>query len=77
MGPEQQVLVDIQGIGFIPVWVGSGDIFIGAGIGALLGGWRNMVACLFFTYISGAIISIMLILSKRKTFHDRIGGHLS
>jgi prepilin signal peptidase PulO-like enzyme (type II secretory pathway) len=52
-------------------WIGSGDIFLGAGIGALVGAWQMMVASLMVTYVLGAlIVSIMLVTKKvtRKSY---------
>lgn len=44
-------------------WLGEGDIILGAGIGALVGGWERMIACLFLTYIIGALIACTLLLT--------------
>lgn len=46
-------------------WVGSGDIILGAAIGAVLGRWEHMVACLFLTYIIGGVIASALLLTKK------------
>ncbi len=46
-------------------WVGSGDMFLGAGIGALVGSVFLTGASLFFAYIFGAlIVSVLLITGK-------------
>lgn len=45
-------------------WVGSGDIFLGVGLGLLLG-WRDLFLALFLAYMSGAIVAGALILTKR------------
>src|SRR3989344_499500 len=36
-------------------WIGSGGVILPLGIGALLGGFGMMLACLFITYILGAL----------------------
>lgn len=46
-------------------WIGSGDVFLGGAIGALLGDWRLMAACLFLTYVIGACIASALVLARR------------
>lgn len=51
-------------------WIGSGDILLGAGIGALVGPPRMIIASLFLTYIVGALLlSVLLLLGvvKRKS----------
>jgi len=53
-------------------WTGSGDIILGAGIGALLGGFREMLLCLLFAYVAGALVAAFLLLSGRKTRKDRL-----
>lgn len=45
-------------------WVGSGDIFLGVGLGLLLG-WRFLLVALFLAYLSGAFIAGIFILMKR------------
>ena len=52
--------------------MGSGYIILGAGIGMLLGGWRTMLASLFFAYVIGACVAITLLLLKKKTRKDRL-----
>jgi prepilin signal peptidase PulO-like enzyme (type II secretory pathway) len=54
-------------------WVGSGDIFLGAGAGALLGSWEGVMVFLFASYITGAAVASVLIFSKKKT----VGGSLA
>ena len=51
-------------------WIGGGDIRLGALMGALLG-W-NVIAALFFAYITGAIVGVGLILSGRKEWVSKI-----
>jgi prepilin signal peptidase PulO-like enzyme (type II secretory pathway) len=44
-------------------WLGSGDVILAAGIGALLGSWERMVVFFFLTYAIGALITSGLLLS--------------
>ena len=46
-------------------WIGSGDVLLGAGVGALLGDWRFTAAALFFTYVVGAAIASVLLASGK------------
>lgn len=45
-------------------WIGSGDIFLGLGLGALLG-WRALAVALGLAYFLGAVYALILILSRR------------
>ncbi|MFH0857729.1 MAG: prepilin peptidase [Candidatus Magasanikbacteria bacterium] len=47
-------------------WIGGGDIRLGLFMGVILG-WQNTVFALFFAYILGALVSIVLLLMKKKT----------
>jgi prepilin signal peptidase PulO-like enzyme (type II secretory pathway) len=50
-------------------WVGGGDIRMGALMGFMLGLWHGLAA-LFFAYVLGAIVSVLLVLvgkASRKT----------
>ncbi|MDB4978888.1 MAG: putative Prepilin peptidase [Candidatus Peribacteria bacterium] len=53
-------------------WVGSGDILLGAGIGALLVSWRSVVIFLFFSYVIGAAVASVFLLTRRKTLQDSL-----
>ncbi len=46
-------------------WLGSGDIFIAAGMGPLLG-WQKLVLAIVLSYFVGAIIGIILLLTRRQ-----------
>ena len=47
-------------------WVGSGDIFLGVGLGFMLG-WRFLLLSLFLAYFIGSLVASGLILRKRLT----------
>ena len=47
-------------------WVGSGDIFLGGALGALLG-WRMLGVALLVAYFSGAIVAAILLLTRRQS----------
>lgn len=46
-------------------WVGSGDIFLAGALGLLLGSWQYLVMALMLSYIIGAAVAIVLLLTKR------------
>ena len=52
-------------------WIGGGDIRFGALMGALLG-WPNILVGLFFAYLIGAIIGVILLISGRKKFGSQL-----
>ncbi len=52
-------------------WIGGGDIRIGLFMGALLG-WPNILLALVLAYTLGSVISIFLILAKKKQWTDRV-----
>ncbi|MBT3835511.1 prepilin peptidase [Candidatus Peribacteria bacterium] len=45
-------------------WIGSGDIFLGGAIGALLG-FQGTLISLFFAYTIGAVVALALIISGK------------
>ncbi|MBI1812815.1 prepilin peptidase [Candidatus Peregrinibacteria bacterium] len=53
-------------------WIGSGDVILGAGIGALLGSWTTVLIFLFLAYVSGALVASVLLLLHRKTTADSL-----
>lgn len=53
-------------------WVGSGDIILSFGIGALLGSTKDMITALAIAYILGGIVAVLLILTKKKTRRDHL-----
>jgi leader peptidase (prepilin peptidase) / N-methyltransferase len=52
-------------------WIGAGDIRLGALMGAMLG-FPQILVALFLSYISGAIISLLLIGLSKKTMKDQV-----
>lgn len=69
----------ILGIGFFGAqyliskgkWLGSGDILLGAFMGALLG-IKIMIVALMICYFSGSIIGILFLILKRKKMESKI-----
>lgn len=53
-------------------WIGSGDIILGIGIGALLGTWQLTLVALMITYIVGAVAAILLLLTHVLTRKDAL-----
>lgn len=51
-------------------WIGSGDLILGAGIGALLERWELAIVFLFVSYVTGAAVGGSLLLAGRKTRKD-------
>ncbi len=52
-------------------WMGAGDIKIGVLMGLILG-TSNLLAALFLAFLSGAVISIILLIIKKKTLKSEI-----
>lgn len=59
-------------------WIGSGDIRVGVLMGVILG-WPNVLLALFLAYVVGAIISIFLVLVRKKSLASKtsFGVYLS
>lgn len=53
-------------------WIGSGDVILGTGIGALLGSWEFVVLFLFLTYVSGGIVAGFLLWKGSKTLQSHL-----
>lgn len=47
-------------------WIGEGDIGLGILMGLILG-WPNILSALFFAYVGGALISLLLLALCKKT----------
>jgi prepilin signal peptidase PulO-like enzyme (type II secretory pathway) len=52
-------------------WIGSGDILIGAAMGAATGLWGLAIA-LFIAYDAGLVVTAILLLFKKKTLKSTI-----
>lgn len=52
-------------------WIGGGDVRLGVMMGALLG-WPNILFALFISYILGALVSIPLLIFKKKGLNSQI-----
>ncbi len=52
-------------------WLGSGDIFVAAGMGLLLG-LNSFLVAVAFTYILGSVISLGLLLLKKVKFSQSV-----
>lgn len=53
-------------------WVGSADVLVGVGVGALLGNWRNVLLALMLSYIVGGTMAVCLLISHQKQWGERI-----
>jgi len=53
------------------LWIGSGDIFLGAMMGFMLG-FPQVIVALFIAYCSGALVGIALLLGGKKTRKSEI-----
>lgn len=52
-------------------WIGGGDIRLGFLMGLILG-WPHILIALLLAYVLGSIISIFLLLGKRKGWSDQV-----
>lgn len=52
-------------------WMGIGDVYIGVFMGLILG-WQLTIVALFFAYIIGSVIGIILVLLSKKTGKSQI-----
>ncbi|MFB6181438.1 MAG: A24 family peptidase [Candidatus Magasanikbacteria bacterium] len=59
-------------------WIGGGDIRLGVLMGVILG-WPEVLLALFLAYVIGAVISIILLIFKDKSFTSKtpFGVYLS
>ncbi|TSC59117.1 MAG: leader peptidase (prepilin peptidase) / N-methyltransferase [Candidatus Peregrinibacteria bacterium Greene0416_19] len=53
-------------------WIGSGDILLGLGIGALLSAWQSVYLFLTLSYVTGALYACALLLLRRRTSKDML-----
>ncbi|MFA5047492.1 MAG: prepilin peptidase [Patescibacteria group bacterium] len=52
-------------------WIGGGDLRLGFLLGLMVG-WPNIITALFLSYIVGAIVSVLLLIFKKKNFNSAI-----
>jgi prepilin signal peptidase PulO-like enzyme (type II secretory pathway) len=52
-------------------WIGGGDIRLGALMGAALG-WQRVLVALFFSYVVGAIVAMILLGLRRKQWSESV-----
>jgi prepilin signal peptidase PulO-like enzyme (type II secretory pathway) len=52
-------------------WMGMGDAYLGIFIG-LVTGWPLILSAMFFSYLMGSIVGVVLILAKKKTLQSQI-----
>ena len=62
----------LQWIASRGAWVGSGDILLAAGIGALLGSVPLLLLAFFFAYVSGAFCAVILLSRGKKKMESRL-----
>ncbi len=53
-------------------WVGSGDVFLAGAIGLVLGYLSEMIWCILFAYMLGALWGVFLLIRKKETIGARI-----
>jgi leader peptidase (prepilin peptidase) / N-methyltransferase len=52
-------------------WIGGGDVRFGVLMGFMLS-WPYVLVALFLSYISGAVVAVMLLISKRRKMSSEI-----
>lgn len=52
-------------------WIGAGDIRLGVLLGMMLG-WQLTIVALFFAYVSGAIVALVLLIRRTAQLHTKI-----
>lgn len=70
------ILIGVGFLGFLVIvskekWMGAGDILLGGLMGILLG-MPNILVGLFFAFVSGSIVGLALIASRKKTLKDAV-----
>ncbi len=73
------VLAGLVGGGFFYIqhfiskgkWIGGGDIRLGVLMGFMLG-WPNIIVGIFFAYIIGAFVSIILLTGQKKKMKSQV-----
>lgn len=75
----QALLGSVMGGGFFAFivlisrgrWMGGGDVKLGFLMGLLLG-WSSLLLALFLAFVGGALIGLLLILTRKKTFKSAV-----
>ncbi len=52
-------------------WIGAGDVKFGIFLGIILS-WPEALVMLFFSYVIGAIIGVILLVSKKKKLKEKV-----
>lgn len=52
-------------------WIGGGDIRLGLVMGAMLG-WPMALTALVLAYVIGAVVGLLLVLLKQKSWHSQL-----
>jgi len=52
-------------------WIGAGDVKFGILLGVILS-WQQSLVMLFFTYVIGAIVGVILLISKKKKLKEKV-----
>lgn len=77
--PSSMLIGAVIGAGFFlvqytishGVWVGAGDIRLGGFMGVILG-WQLTLVALFLAYVGGAIVSLVMIVMKKRSAKSTI-----
>jgi prepilin signal peptidase PulO-like enzyme (type II secretory pathway) len=52
-------------------WIGGGDIRLGVLMGLMLG-WEKLIVALVFAYLPGALVAIILLITKKKKLRSSL-----
>lgn len=62
----------IQWIASRGQWIGSGDVILGTGLGALLQSWELTGTFLFLAYIAGGCVAAAMLVTRRKGLESHL-----
>ncbi|NCN45156.1 prepilin peptidase [Candidatus Pacearchaeota archaeon] len=51
---------------------GDGDVLLAIPLGLILGSWQRILVALFFSFVIGAIVGVILIISNKKTIKSNL-----